>query len=112
MESGRLGCALSPLKDYLASLIDAIKSTHGVDAAYVETVPVREVFKGQLAWDGKVEVFTVKGHPKAKRCYAWGYDDKGQWAITSVLEIPPVVSAHTAVKVAIAAYARKAIPRL
>jgi hypothetical protein len=100
------------VKDYQASLVEAIKATHGVNAAHVESVPVKEVFQGKTAWDGTVEVFTITGHPKAKRCYAWGFKDGEEWAITSVLEIPPVVSPQTAVKVAIAAYARKAIPRL
>jgi hypothetical protein len=100
------------VKDYRASLIKAIKATHGADAAHAETVPVKEVFRGQTAWEGNVEVFTITGHAKAKRCYAWGFEDKGEWAITSVLEIPPVDSPQTAVKVAIAAHARKAIPRL
>ncbi len=100
------------MKDYQTALIDAIKATHGAQAAHVESVPVKEVFQGKTAWDGTVEVFTITGHPKAKRCYAWGYKDGEEWAITSVLEIPPVVSPQTAVKVAIAAYARKAIPRL
>lgn len=100
------------MKDYRASLITAIKATHGADATHVETVPVKEVFRGQTAWEGNVEVFNVTGHAKATRCYAWGFEDKGKWAITSVLEIPPVDSPQMAVKVAIAAHARKAIPRL
>jgi hypothetical protein len=42
----------------------------------------------------------ISGHAKAKRCYP---EDKGDgWEIMTVLEIPPVVSAETAVKVAIA----------
>ncbi|MDP3072726.1 MAG: hypothetical protein Q8N18_20695 [Opitutaceae bacterium] len=100
------------MSDYLSELRKAIKAVHGCDGTHIETVPVKEVFQGKTAWDGAVEVFAVDGHPKAKRCYAWGYKDREEWAITSVLEIPPVVSPETAVKVAIAAYARKAIPRL
>ncbi|HTQ30358.1 MAG TPA: hypothetical protein VMI53_04035 [Opitutaceae bacterium] len=72
------------------------------------TVHVREVFQGQIAWDGEVEVFHLIGHAKAKRCYAWGHpaDDNKGWEFTTVLEIPPVVSPQTAVKVAIAAKAK------
>ena len=49
------------------------------------------------------------GHAKAKHCYAWGYakDNVKGWEITTVLEIPPVTSPETAVKVAIAAAAQK-----
>ena len=47
------------------------------------------------------------GHPKAKRAYAWTYRDGDQNKTVAVLEIPPVDSAENAVKVAIAAKARK-----
>lgn len=100
------------MKEYRIALADAIRATHGARAVHVETVQVKEVFEGKTAWEGDVEVFFVIGHPKATRCYAWGYRDGEEWAITTVLELPPVVSPQTAVKVAIAAYARKAIPRL
>jgi len=39
----------------------------------VESVPVKEVFEGQTAWQGTVEVFDLIGHPKAKRAYAWTF---------------------------------------
>jgi len=46
------------------------------------------------------------GHPRAKRAYGWshraGKDDQDERFVT-VLEIPPVTSPETAVKVAIAA---------
>lgn len=60
---------------------------------------------------GNVEVFELHGHPKAKRAYAWshkdGPDDSGERFVT-VLEIPPVVSPETAVKVAVASEIREA----
>ena len=65
---------------------------------------MHEVFRGQTAWRGEVEVFDIAGHPKAKRCYAWshlyGVDDE-QTRFVAVLEIPPVVDAITAVRVQI-----------
>lgn len=45
---------------------------------------------------------TTDTNPKAKRCYAWTIEDGGDLKTTAVLEIPPVDSAETAVKVAIA----------
>lgn len=96
------------MSDYLSELRKAIKAVHGCNATHLETVPVTEVFRGEIAWEGNVEVFAVSGHAKAKQCYAWGVrrdDDKG-WEITAVLGLPPVTSPETAVKVAIAAYAR------
>jgi len=72
---------------------------------HVQTVPVKEVFRGKTAWDGDVEVFDLIGHPKAQHCYAWGHPEgngKG-FEITTVLELPPVTSPKTAVMAAIAA---------
>jgi hypothetical protein len=71
-------------------------------------VPVHEVFQGQTAWQGTVEVFNLTGHSKAKRAYAWQYqDDPNEIKTIVVLEIPPVDSPQSAVKVAIASKARK-----
>jgi hypothetical protein len=67
-------------------------------------MPVTESFQGQIVWQGEVEVFNLRGHPKAKICYAWahatGEDDQGKRYV-AVLELPPVDSAQTAVKAAI-----------
>lgn len=94
-----------PHSDY-KEMVKAIRALHGCAASHVESVPVTEVFKGQVAWDGVVEVFTLQGHPKAKRAFAWSFEEDGKTKTTAVLEIPPVDSAQTAVKVAIAAKAR------
>jgi hypothetical protein len=90
----------------IKSLQDAIKAMHGCDSRYIESVAVHEVFRGQTAWRGAVEVFDLVGHEKAKRAYAWQYQDGKETKTVAVLEIPPVDSAETAVKVAIAAKAR------
>jgi hypothetical protein len=55
---------------------------------------------------GTVEVFDLIGHAKAKRCYAWSYQDGGETKSTAVLELPPVDSPKSAIKVAIAAKAK------
>lgn len=94
--------------DNIQSLHSAIKALHGCDSRYVESVPVHEVFQDQTAWQGTVEVFDLMGHSKAKRVYAWQYeDDDKQTKTVAVLEIPPVDSPENAVKVAIAAKARQ-----
>jgi hypothetical protein len=89
------------------SLQSAIQAMHGCDSRYVESVPVHEVFQGQTAWQGTVEVFNLVGHSKAKRVYAWQYQEGKETKTVAVLEIPPVDSPQTAVKVAIAAKARQ-----
>lgn len=87
-----------------------IRDLHGCGSKHLETVPVHEVFRGQTVWQGEVEVFELSGHPKAKRCYAWihkdGKDDADERAV-AVLEVPPVESALTAVRVAIVADTKK-----
>ena len=85
----------------------AVEAAHGCWARHIKSVPVREMFGDKVAWEGVVEVFEIDGHAKAKRCYAWSYFDKGETQFTTVLEIPPVVSPETAVKVAVAASARR-----
>jgi len=93
---------------YLEEVQHAIKQLHGCESKHVETVPVKEVFKGKTVWEGDVEVFDLTGHPKAKRAYAWGYPNgKGGLEVVAVLEIPPVESPVTAVRAAIVASQKK-----
>ena len=93
--------------DPFITLRHAIKEMHGGDSRHVESVPVHEVFHGQTAWQGTVEVFDLIGHPKAKRAYAWSFKDGDIIRSVAVLELPPVDSPQSAVKVAIAAKARQ-----
>ena len=91
-------------QDYIYRLQVAVSQLHDCGAAWSDTVPVHEVFKGQTVWQGDVEVFELTGHPKAKRAYAWSHldgakDDKERFV--AVLEIPPVDSAQRAVQVQI-----------
>ena len=79
-----------------------IEKVHGCNSTHVESAPVREVFEGQALWHGIVEVFDLIGHPKAKRCYAWSYQDRRETRYVTVLEIPPVESPQSAVRAAIA----------
>ena len=96
--------------DNIGELKKVIRQLHGCEAEHAATVPVKEVFQGQTVWEGEVEVFNIRGHPKARRCYAWahatGEDDKGKRYV-AVLELPPVESAQTAVRAAIIDEARK-----
>jgi hypothetical protein len=96
-------------QDYLDRLQVAIQHLHNCGAVYHETVPVHEVFNGKTVWQGDVEVFDLTGHPKAERCYAWSHLDKAddsEERFVAVLEIPPVVSAETAVRASIVADAK------
>lgn len=84
-----------------------IRQLHGCEAEHAETVPVKEVFRGQTVWEGEVEVFNIRGHPIARRCYAWAHDTEEGKRYVAVLELPPVESARTAVRAAIVDEAKK-----
>jgi len=86
---------------HIDELRDVIHKLHGAHATHRESVPVKEVYKGKTVWDGIVEVFDLRGHPKANTAYAWLHDtgdpDKPAHHVT-VLHVPPVVSPLTAVQ--------------
>jgi hypothetical protein len=92
------------VSDYIEEIQAAFMRLHNCDAIYLETVPVLEEFQAETVWQGEVEVFELRGHPKAKRGYAWGHasgdQDQGRRYVT-VLELPPVDSPETAVKAAV-----------
>lgn len=84
-----------------------IQQLHNCGTTWCESVPVKEVFKGKIIWQGDVEVFDLTAHPKAKRCYGWSYGEPEQFI--TILELPPVDSAAAAVKVGVAYQVKKAI---
>jgi hypothetical protein len=89
---------------HIEELRGAISPLHGAKAKHVESVPVKEPYQGQTVWDGIVEVFRLKGHPKADRVYAWMHHTdvpEHPKRHVTVLHIPPVRSARTAVQAAI-----------
>jgi len=91
-------------QDCIAQIQTAVSQLHNCGAVWRETVPVHEVFRGKTVWRGEVEVFDLDGHPKAKRAYAWSHlegkaDERTRFV--AVLEMPPVKSAETAVRVQI-----------
>lgn len=94
-------------RDKLKAFQKVIRETHGCSSRHFTTVPVTEKLRGKVVWEGEVEVFDLIGHPKANICYAWSYNDNGTTRTTAVLGLPPVDSAETAVKLAIAAKARQ-----
>ena len=92
-----------PLGYYIEEIQKEIKLKEGCDSIYLESVHVKEVRRDQIVWKGSVEVFQLHGHPKAERCYAWGYGVPGQVNYVIALETPKVNSPLAAVRVFIAA---------
>lgn len=90
--------------NYVEELRDVIRRLHGAEATHVESVPVKETFKGQTAWEGIVEVFDLVGHPTAHRVYAWAHetdDPNKPVRHVTVLHLHPIKSAQDAVRAAI-----------
>lgn len=92
--------------DYIARLQVAVSQLHNCGALWRESVSVHEIFQGKTLWQGDVEVFDLNGHPKAKRAYAWTHDEPEEFI--TILEIPPVTDAPSAVKVGVAYQIKKA----
>jgi hypothetical protein len=87
-----------------------IDQLHKCNSTWVESVPVHEVFQGETAWKGDVEVFAMTGHPKAKRCYGWSYGEIEKFI--TILELPPVTDAQSAVKVGVSYQIKKSKGKL
>jgi hypothetical protein len=91
----------------IATLIDAIRSLHGVEAKHVETAHVHQKRKGETAWNGYVEVFDLVDHPGATQAYAWSEATTGaERRLFAVLRVGPIDSPTKAVLASILADAR------
>jgi hypothetical protein len=94
-------------------LRDAVQNMHGGTATLVQSVPVRETFRGQVVWEGVVHVFDLAGHPTATRAYAWPFPAEGsdQLRILAVLHTVRINSPIEAVRAAIVAEHKAEKPR-
>ena len=101
------------MPSYIQELQDVIRRLHGAEAKHVESVPIKEEFKGKTVWDGIVEVFHLRGHPKTDRVYAWSHEtdnpQKPKKHVT-ILHLHPVTSPQAAVRTAIIQEYRNAEP--
>ena len=79
-------------------LEEAIRATHGCDPQYERTEVVPAMSGEQFPCGGFVRVFRFLNHPKARRCYAWTYRQGEEKKSLTVLELPPVESAESAVE--------------
>lgn len=76
------------MSERIDKLKEAVETMHRCNATHVNSEPVIDLFRGEVAWDGVVATFDLEGHPKAKRCYAWSFIENGEPQYTTVLEIP------------------------
>ncbi len=95
------------MSERIDQLREAAEVMHHRKARHEKSIPVVEMFGRQTVWEGVVESFAPTGHPKAKRCYPWSFQDGKEPRYVTLLEIPPVESPQTAVRAAIASKAQK-----
>jgi hypothetical protein len=93
-------------KDYIERLKMTVEHLHGCSARHLGAERVKEDFQGQTLWNGEVESFELTGHPKATRCYGWSQGEPEEFI--TILEMPPIKSAHDAVKMALAYQVKQA----
>lgn len=98
---------------YIQRLEAMLGSRYHCSVRYLDSIRVREVFRGQTTWHGTVELFELAGHPQATRVYAWshlqGQCDSDQQCV-SFLEVPPVDSPIAAVRAWLEADSRQPWP--
>ena len=82
-----------------------IEQQHGGTSSFVKSVRVHQTNGNRADWDGVVYVFDLKGHPKAKRAFAWSSHIAGspKDRFFAVLQMGPVTTPVQAVKAASAA---------
>jgi hypothetical protein len=89
-----------------------IRNWHGCDSYHAASVAVNETLHGGIVWQGVVEVFELRNHPKAKEAYAWRYkNEAGEMRYVVVLGVPPVASAFDAVRAHMRRSSRRLIAR-
>ena len=87
----------------LDSLTRAVEAMHRCKAKHKSAGFVHEMIDGKTVWKGNVDTFTLSGHPKATRAFAWAYrDETGEVQYLAVLNVPPINSPSEAVQAAIA----------
>lgn len=94
---------------YIKALEKAILDLHSCKGKWLESVPVKEEFEGEVIWEGVVQVFDLIDHPKAERCYAWSHetDNSKKRKFFAVLQEGPVKSPQDAIRAVIVKEFRK-----
>ena len=92
----------------LGKLKKTIFDLHGCASFHTASIAVHETFEGKTVWQGVVEAFSLRNHPKAKKAYAWSHkNDAGEVHHVAVLGVPPINSAYDAVRAYIVAESQK-----
>jgi hypothetical protein len=83
-----------------------IEANYGCASLHLGSEDVEEKVEGLPAWKGTVQVFGLISCGRAKRAYLFEFGQGSQTETMSVLGIPPVDSARSAVRQALVAAQR------
>ena len=86
-----------------------VEAQHGCKATVFQSVPIKETFGRNTVWEGVVHIFSLTGHPTARRASAWSSPIEGsnKRRFFAVLHQSPVTSPIEAVRAAIFAENRE-----
>jgi len=94
-------------QEYIDRVRLVIEYLHKCSARHLRSEHIREDFEGETIWEGDVEVFSIESSStKAKHCYGWSFGEPEDFI--TILELPPVESPKTAVKISVAYQIKKA----
>lgn len=86
----------------------AVETEYGCTATVFQSMPIKKTFGDKILWEGVVYIFSLTGHPTAKRAYAWSSPTEGNHKrrFCTALHCPQVTSPVEAVRAAILAKSR------
>lgn|GEM_PF-1615204 len=94
------------MSDRIQNIKETIEKTIGGKATHVTSTPIREMFRGELAWEGIVETFDITLNPSVKRCYGLMYRDSEITSYAAIRETDDINSPEMAAKVFVASQIR------
>jgi hypothetical protein len=84
-----------------ANIQRQVSREHNCGTSHTGTFFVEEQIDGGLATVA-VEIFQLRGHPRAEQAFAWSWIERGERRYVAVLRVPPIDSPAAAVRLAIA----------
>jgi hypothetical protein len=102
-------CVMTPTQNLLLRLKTEIEKVQRCSAVLERTEHVKEQTNNQTIWEGDVGVFWITSPTtRATRCYGWCLEEAQEFI--TMLHLPPIDSAHAAVRAALPSIRRQMLP--